>query len=166
MLSQPQIEKLWECKMSAEARAFYFADIANRESGIKRWITGVTFVISSAVVVTLLSKVPNWISVAMALSIAVANGYQIAVGQDSKIKTAGKLHMGWLKLEHDYDRLWSHTSDAEAESDLDKLLDHERDLSETAATELGHDDERWSRWMDIVHKKYETDGHDHRRGSE
>ena len=160
MLTQPQIEKLWEDKMSAEARACYFANLASRESTIKRWITGSTFFLSSAAVVTLVSKLPYWTPLICAAVIAIANGYQIAVGQDSKIKTAGKLHIGWLQLEQDYERLWSHTKDDNAESLLERLLDRERELSETAATEIGHKNKLWMKWLDTIHKKYETDGYE------
>lgn len=141
--------------MDAEARACYFADIASRESTVKRWIVGGTFFLSSAAVVTLVSKLP-WVPLICSVLIATANGYQIAVGQDSKIKTAGKLHIGWLQLEHDYERLWSHTRDGDAESLLKQHLECERELSEIAAIEIGHRDALWAKWVDKIHKKYET----------
>ena len=43
MLTAHQIERAWNRKLEAEARSLYFAAIANRESLIKRWITGGTF---------------------------------------------------------------------------------------------------------------------------
>jgi hypothetical protein len=165
MLTQPQIDQLWEGKMGAEARSCYFADIASRVSTFKRCITGSTFFLSSAAVVTLVSKLPNWVPLTCSVLIAIANGYQIAVGQDSKIKTAGKLHIGWLQLEHDYERLWSHTRDEEAESLLERYLERERELSETAATEIGHENKRWNKWLDKIHKKYKTPEHEHERES-
>ncbi|WP_263377462.1 hypothetical protein [Granulicella paludicola] len=155
MLTAPQIERLWEDKMNAEARSCYFAELASRESGIKRFIVGSTFILSSAAVVTLLSKVSTWVSILFTATIALANGYQIAVSQDSKIKTAGKLHIGWLQLQNEYDRLWSHTHDKDAESELRRLQDREQELSETAATEIGHNEKIWLKWLDIVHKKHE-----------
>jgi len=159
-LTQSQIEQLWEDKMAAEARAAYFAEIASRESTLKRWITGGSFILGSAAVVTILSKSPPWITVICSALIAIANGYQIAVGQDAKIRTAGKLHMGWLGLEHDYERLWSHTHDNDAEDVLQQCLGRERELSETAATEIGYKGKRWTYWLQTIHKKYEATGND------
>ena len=95
----------------------------------------------------------------------MANGYQIAVGQDGKIKTAAKLHNGWLRLTHDYDRLWSHWHDDDAEATLDQCLERERDLSETGATEIGHNEKRWKYWLDTVHKKHDTYTHDRQQES-
>jgi hypothetical protein len=100
------------------------------------------------------------VSLVFALVIAITNGYQIAVGQDSKIKTAGKLHISWLQLEHDYARLWSHTDDDNAESLLTGYLKHERDLSETAATEIGHHEKLWLNWLDTIRKKHDTDSYE------
>lgn len=159
-LTEAQVEQLWQNKMAAEARANYFAEIASIESIRKRWITGGSFILGSATVVTILSKCPPWSSVLCSALIAIANGYQIAIGQDGKIRTAGKLHLGWLKLEHNYERLWSHTGDNDAESILQECLDCERELSETAATEIGHKQKRWLYWLDKVHKKYEAADYD------
>lgn len=155
-LTQAQIDQLWQNKMSAEARALYFADIASCESTRKRWITGGSFFLGSTAVVTILSKCPPWISVLCSALIAIANGYQIAIGQDGKIKTAGKLHLGWLKLEHDYETLWSHTQDTNAEALWLQYLECERELSETAATEIGYKQKLWKSWLDRIHKKHET----------
>jgi len=159
MLTQPQIETVWDNKMSAEARACYFGDLVARESRIKRGITGVSFFLSSATVVSLLSKGPLWVSILSSLPVVFANAYTIGVNQDSKLKALGNLHIQWLTLEHDYDRLWSHTHDVDAESILDRCLERERVLSETAATEVGHDDKRWKKWLDTIHKKHETSAH-------
>jgi hypothetical protein len=159
MLTQPQIDTLWQDKMCAEARANYFGELATREGTIKRWITGSTFFLSSAAVVTLMSKMPSWVPIVLSISIAVVNGYTIAVNQDGKLKTLGRLHIQWLQLEHDYNRLWSHTADADSETLLDRYLERERELSETAATEIGHDEKRWLKWLDLAHKKHDTTVH-------
>ena len=159
MLSQPQIDTVWENKMCAEARSNYFGELASRESTIKRWISGASFFLSSAAVVTLVAKLPPWASIALSIPVALANGYTIAVNLDGKLKTLGRLHIQWLQLEHDYDRLWSHTSDEDAEATLERCLERERDLSEIAATEIGHDEERWKKWLDIVHQKHDTSLH-------
>jgi len=156
VLTEPQIERLWSLKLAAEARALYFADIANRESAIKRWITGGTFVLGSATLVTLLSS-HNRISIFVTAIITIANGYQIAVNQESKIKTAGKLHLAWERLECDYDSLWSHVHDADAEQKFLLLQERERDLSETAATEIGHNAKHWNFWWDLTCRKYATE---------
>jgi hypothetical protein len=55
--------------------------------------------------------------------IAAANGYQIAVEQDNKSGLRRHLHIGWLQLEHDYDRLWSHTHDDDAETCFERCLE-------------------------------------------
>ncbi len=158
MLTQPQIDTVWQSKMTAEARANYFGDLASRESFIKRVLTFVSFIGSSSAFVTILVKHPN-IAAAQALLVAIANGYSIAINQDSRIKTLGKLHLQWLQLEHSYDRLWSHTYDEDPESALDECLRREVDLSETAATEVNHNEKRWVKWLDIVHKKHDTQWH-------
>lgn len=154
MLTQPQIERLWDLKMEAEARSLYFADIASFESTVKRYITGGTFVLGSAVLVTLLSHLPNKLSIGVTAIITLANGYQIAVNQESKIKTAGKLHLAWAKIECEYDQLWSHTSAENSEKEFLALQERERDLSETGATEIGFSKRRWNKWWKQTCDRY------------
>lgn len=141
--------------MDAEARSVYFADLLNRESRLKRFITGASFVLSSAIVVSFLAKHP-YISTWLALLIAIAQGYVIAVSQDAKIRSLEHLHIEWLRLSNDYDRLWSHTEDTDSESRLRRYQDREIDLSASAASEVAHNERLWQKWIDIVHKKYET----------
>lgn len=160
MLTTAQRETLWQNKMAAEARACYFGEFANWEGSLKRTIGFITLFASSGAAVSLLSKGPNWLPVVLSLAIAFLSTYTTATNQDGKIKTLGRLHLEWLRLEHDYDRLWSHFNDEDAESEFDRCLERERDLSETAATEIPHKSERWKYWLDTIHKKYDTSGHD------
>lgn len=83
-----------------------------------------------------------------------------AVGQDNEIKTATKLHIGWLQLQHDYDHLWSHVHDEEAEKQWEECLARERGLSEVAAVEIGHNTKLWHKWLKIIYQKYDNHGHD------
>lgn len=159
MLTQPQIQRLFDAKIDAEARACYFAEIASNESTIKRWVTFTAFMFGSATVVTTLSKHPYFAAV-FSIIVTAANGYQIAVSQDSKIKTAARLHSGWLRLEQEYDRLWSETWADDAQSRLTRLMEREQDLSETAATEIGHNETRWHYWLYKTRAKYETAGNE------
>jgi hypothetical protein len=159
MLTEAQIETVWQNKMEAEARACYFGELANRESTIKRGIVVFTFIGSSGAVVTLLSNAPHILPILLSVAIAVLSGYATATNQDGKIKTLGRLHVEWLRLEQDYGRLWSHVYEKDAEEALDRCQDRERDLSEVAATEIGHEDKRWNKWLDVIHKKYETTEH-------
>ena len=103
-----------------------------------------------------MSHMRNEVSIAVTLLITVANGYQIAVNQESKIKTAGKLHLAWERLECEYDSLWSHTHDEVAEARLQELQEKERDLSETAATEIGLNKRLWEYWWNWTCQKYDV----------
>jgi hypothetical protein len=81
MLTKPQIERVWEDKMTAEARSAYFAAIAARESGLKRLVTAVTFILSSAAVVTLLSQAPRGWSVFLPPSSQAQMGIRSLLGR-------------------------------------------------------------------------------------
>lgn len=159
-MTDAQNQRVWESRIEAEARSYYFADIASRESTLKRIFTGVSFVFSSAAIVTMLSLLPRWPSVGISVIVALVNGYQIAVGQDAKIKTASKLYVEWSRLEQDYDRLWNNIHEADAETLLHQYLARERDLSETGATEIDHNEKRWIKWLDIARAKADTSDYD------
>jgi hypothetical protein len=159
VLTQPQIEKLWQSKMEADARSAYFADLLACESRLKRIIVSTSFVLSSAVVVSTLASHPH-ISLVCAIVVVCSQGYTIGINQDAKIKSLSRLHTEWLRLSHDYDRLWSHTQDLDAEELLNRFEDRELDLSEMAASEVDHREKKWLKWLDIVHKKHENPKHE------
>jgi hypothetical protein len=65
-----------------------------------------------------------------------------------------KLHYSWSQIASEYDRLWNHTYEDDAESIFDDLLRKERDLSELATTEAPNDPKKLGEWQDHVFRQY------------
>jgi hypothetical protein len=152
MLTEPQIEDVWEGQVSAEVRSLYFGDLASVYSQRKQWITGLSFFLSSGAAATLIAKLPVWVPIALSTIVAVITAYAVAVNLDSKIRTVGKLQYAWSQIGSDYKRLWNHTYSEEAESELVDLQRRELELSEMAATDAPNDPKRMERWQDQVFK--------------
>ncbi|MGH8335666.1 MAG: hypothetical protein ACRETL_02305, partial [Gammaproteobacteria bacterium] len=49
VLTDFQINRVWEHMLAAESRALYFGDLASRYTRRKQWITGVSFFFSAPV---------------------------------------------------------------------------------------------------------------------
>ncbi len=146
--------------LGAEARALYFADLASRYTRYKQVITGASFFLSSGAAASVIGKAPEWIPVLLALVAAGANAYSIAVGLDRKIGTMAKLYAAWSRIATDYDRLWNHAYDDDAEAQLDAISQREVEPSELAATEAPNDQRLLGKWQERVFSMHHlTDQH-------
>jgi hypothetical protein len=152
MLTENQIDDVWEGKISSEVRSLYFGDLANLYSTQKQWITGTSFFLASGAMATLVGKLPVWIPITFSLIVALVNAYSVAVSLDSKIRTMGKLHYAWQQIGNDYTALWNHTYSEDAEQQLEDLKRRELDLSELATTDAPNDSRRLARWQNLVFK--------------
>ncbi len=154
MLTEDQVTEVWERRLAAETRSLYFGDLANRNSKLKQWITGISFFLSSGAAVTVITKAPSCVPVICSLLVAVLTAYSIAVGLERKVRTLAKLHYTWNQIADDYALLWNHTYTDEAESELQDLLRREREISELATTEAPYDQVRLGKWQDHVFRQY------------
>jgi hypothetical protein len=84
--------------------------------------------------------------------------YSIAVGLDRKIATMAKLHSAWNRISQEYNHLWSHIEDQDAESQLERLLGMEREPSELATTEAPNDQKLLAKWQARVFALYHLTG--------
>src|SRR5450432_2687578 len=109
MLTDHQIEDVWEGQISSEVRSLYFGDLAGLYSRQKQWITGLSFFLSSGAAATVVARLPAAVPVVLSTAVAVITAYSMAVNLDSKIRTMAKLHYSWNQLAKDYKRLWNHT---------------------------------------------------------
>jgi hypothetical protein len=154
MLTEDQINDVWESRISAEVRSLYFGDLANRYSVWKQWVTGLSFFLASGAMATLIGKLPLWIPTVLSLIVALTNAYSVAVGLEAKIRTMGKLHFSWAQIGNDYDRLWSHTYSEDATAELHDLQRRELEISELATTDAPYDEKRLSRWQTVVFRMH------------
>jgi hypothetical protein len=152
MLTDNEVGRIWQRMAEAEVRSMYFADLVARYTRHKQIITGVSFFLSSGAVATLIAALPKWIPAALALIVAVLMAYSIAVNLDGRISTLSKLHYEWNRLGSEYERLWNHWSNTDAESTLHKLIERGREMSEMA-TEMPYDEERMDRWARLVYSR-------------
>lgn len=150
MLNQTQIKQVWENMLAAEARSFYFGDLAARYTTIKQWITGVSFFLSSGAAATIIAKGPSLVPLLLSLIAAAATAYSMAARLDSKIITMAKLHSTWNRITTEYEHLWNHTYTEDAEDQLDRIIQLEEGPSELATTEAPNDQKRLGKWQDRV----------------
>ena len=154
MLSEFQINRVWENMLAAETRALYFADLASRYTRRKQWITGGSFFLSSGAAASVIGKLPEWVPISLALIVAVASAYSIALGLDRKIGVMTKLHSAWTQISAEYDRLWNHVRDEDAEAQYMAILQKEKEPSELATTEAPNDQKLLGKWQDHVFSMY------------
>ena len=136
--------------LSAETRALYFGDLTSRYTLQKQWITGVSFLLSSAAAATIIAEFHPAIPAVLALIVAAATAYAMAVNLDGRIRTMAKLQSSWSQIASRYDTLWSHLYDDDAEEELQDIIDREREPSEIAATSAPNNEALLRKWQDRV----------------
>src|SRR5439155_4193515 len=139
--------------VEAEVRSLYFADLASRYTKRKQIITGISFFLSSGAAATLAAKLPTWIPLVLAVVVAFTTAYSIAVNLDKCITIMVKLHHQWNHLSADYERLWNHWRDDEAEEVLADLVRRAREASE-AGTEMPYDKDAINKWQEMVYSRF------------
>ncbi len=114
-------------------RSLYFADLANRYTTRKQIITGASFFLSSGAAATIIGNLPPVVTLLLALIAAITTAYLMAVGFDKRVGTlVRKLHCQWNHLSNEYERLWNHWYDDDAERTLNELLKRAGEASEIA----------------------------------
>ena len=154
MLTESQIEDVWKRQIAAETRALYFADLANHYTTQKKWITAVSFFLSSSAVVTLLARMTAWVPVTLSIITAVINAYSSAFGLDTRMRSMSKLYAQNSQLASDYERLWNDVYSEDAPTVFDALVHRDNEVSETATTEAPNDQKRMARWQDYIFRQH------------
>jgi hypothetical protein len=148
-LTDMQANEVWKKRYEAEVRSFYFADLAAKYVRRKQIMAGVSFFFSSGAAATVLGKLPTWIPVILAVVSAIATAYSLAVSLDSCIANLTKSHWQWNQIFEEYDSLWNHQADDDAEERLAKIWRLAREASANA-TQLPYDPDRMDKWEQVV----------------
>ena len=136
----------------AEVRSLYFGELAVRYIQRKQVMNGVVLFLSSGAAAALVTPLPKWISIFMAIFIAVITAYSIATNLDKRIDAISRLHCEWNQLNSDYERLWNHWHEKGAEQTLEELLRRGRDASQVA-TEVPYDEKTLDKWEGLVNAR-------------
>jgi hypothetical protein len=116
-------------------------------------MTGATFFLSSGAAATVIARFPAWIPAALAVISAIAAAYSMAVELDKRIANLVDLHCQWNQLSTDYDSLWNHWYDDDAE---DRLRDLARRANEASGlgVKMPFDEKQVDKWMERVYARF------------
>jgi hypothetical protein len=144
--------------LAAETRSLYFGDLATRYTRRKQWITGGSFFLSSGAAATIIARSPEIIPIILALAVAIATAYAMAINLDGKIGTMAKLHASWDSIAADYSRLWSHAYEDDSDKELDEIIKRAREFSELATTDAPNDQKLMDKWESHVFAMHHLTG--------
>ncbi len=103
---------------------------------------------------------PVWVPALLALIVAVLTAYSISINLDAKVGTMAKLYASWSRVATDYNRLWNHTYAEDAEAEIERIAETEKEPSQLAATDAPNDQKLLAKWQDQVFRLYHlTDQH-------
>lgn len=150
MASDAQRNRVWEDWLSAEIRAYYFADIAFRLESRQRVAHWVTLFGASGVVTSLLSTLPRWVALVLAVILTAVSIYSVVVQNQKRAADAKDLHFRWNTLASEYHDLWDNI---EAAPDLvqaiQQLAQRAAEASRSAVG-LPAEEGRLNHWYDVV----------------
>jgi hypothetical protein len=154
MLNENQIASIWERQLSAEVRSLYFAELANKFTRQKQFISGASFFLASGAAATLIGKAPAWVAIVLSCITAIISAYSVARGLDGATRTMAKFQFSWSELAAGYEALWNATYQEDAVSQLGLLVAKENDLSSQTSTDAPNDQKRLEYWQDQVFKQH------------
>jgi hypothetical protein len=152
-LNEPQRKRLWENLLLAEARSYYFGDLATNYNREQRVITWASLILSSGAAVTAAAAgVANghaWLPAVLALAASAITFYSLVAQNHKRASDATDLHTRWAKLARAYERLWEDMYDKDAVARLNAIEDSDPELSKPAVG-LPWDRKRMRRWQEHV----------------
>jgi hypothetical protein len=135
MLSEFQINDLWEQWISAETRALYFAEMGRRYSLWHNVLIWTTLLLASGATVTLISdwlpKEYAWVNPVLTALAAALSVLSIVMQNPKKYAECADLHFKWNRLAGDYKGLWNETYSDDAASILARLNEKGAEFSKT-----------------------------------
>jgi hypothetical protein len=158
-LNELQRQRLWEDLLLAEARSYYFGDLATKYNREQRVITWTSLILSSSAMVTAVAaSVANgqaWLPAVLALIASGVTFYSLVVQNHKRAADAADLHTRWAKLARAYERLWEEMYDEDALARLNAIEDSDPELSKPAVG-LPWDRKRMRRWQEHVEYRHSS----------
>ena len=152
-LNEPQRKRLWEDLLLAEARSYYFGDLATKYNREQRIITWTSLIFSSGATVTAVAALAAngqaWLPALLALIASGITFYSLVAQNHKRAADATDLHTRWAKLARAYERLWEDMYDEHALARLNAIEDSDPELSRPAVG-LPWDRKRMRRWQEHV----------------
>lgn len=153
MLVKLQANRIWQEMFEAEVRSMYFGDLASRYTRRQQIISGISLFLSSGAAATILALVPSWIPVTMSAIVAGLTAYSISASLQRTIAMTTKLHVTWNQLAMDYERLWHHWQDEDAEEIFKQLQARASEASQLG-TEAPYKEALIAKWEARTREKY------------
>jgi hypothetical protein len=138
---------VWEEMLFADMRANYFAELLRNYQARDKFLRVAVLIASSGAVGTTLAQLdaPAKITVPV---IAAAGSFWLLISQYSSLaRDAADLHAGWSGVAKDYERLWNHLEDADAEANYQQIYDRGESLSRVGS-KFPNKPERLAYWLD------------------
>jgi hypothetical protein len=149
-LTELQRKRLWEDLLLAEARSYYFGDLATRYNREQRVITWASLILSSGSLVTAIAVTKQgWITAVLALAASALTFYSLVAQNHKRASDATDLHLRWARLAREYERLWEDMYAEDAPARLNAIEDSDPDLSKPAVG-LPWNRKRMKRWQEHV----------------
>ena len=138
---------VWEEMLCGNMRANYFAELLRTYQRRDKWLRVGILVASSGAVATALPEISAWTKL-LAPILAVSGSIWLLISQYSSLaRDAADLHSGWSGLARDYERLWSHLDDPQAEAKFHQIYECGESLSKTGA-KFPYKAKRLEYWLD------------------
>jgi len=116
-------------------------------------MAGATFFFSSGAAATVIAKLPAWVPVVLAVLSAIAAAYSMATELDKRISTLVELHCQWNQLSMDYDSLWNHWYEDDAEQRLRELSQRANEAS-GLGVKMPYDETIVDKWTERVYSRF------------
>ena len=115
-----------------------------------------SFFLAPGAAAALISNAPSWLPLLATTITALLSAYPFATNLDQRIRIMSKLQYEWNHVYQDYERLWHHWQEDDAEKVMEELLKRSREASELGALEAPYDKKLSDKWSALVYGRYSS----------
>jgi hypothetical protein len=137
---------VWDEMLFASMRSNYFGELVLHYQNLEKWLTVCSALASSGAVATAVTAASQWVKIGFP-AVAAANGFWLLFSQYSiQARDAADLHAGWNSLSTEYERIWNHLDDPQAEEKFDQAFERAEILSKSG-TKFPNNTKRLGYWL-------------------
>jgi len=150
MLTDHQLNRLWDELIAAQTRSYYFGELVHKYQRRQNQITFLSLVFSSGAAVVFLLQLGNaWAAPAAAFVSAALSIYSLVAQNQKRSIESADLHTRWAEITTECVHLWESWFDENAIERLGQIEKHAAEASKSS-TQFPANKRAMARWMELA----------------
>lgn len=138
---------VWEEMVYANMRASYFGDLVRVYQERDKWIRAAVLVLSAGSMATVMLSLDQSVKLVFPMLATVGSLWLLLSQYSTLSRDASELNMDWGNIAKEYERLWNHLDEPDAEVTYERIYENAGKLS-TQGAKFPQSGKRLEHWFD------------------